>query len=197
MKPSDSKAARAARKRKSRALEKEREEKAIRHAADLDKLSVAERIEVDQIVKATVARVKAEEPARVAAVIAKHVAKAAKEEAKREPLTSVRADSDGKLIRENIHIPDNPSRWHEERERERPRIEARDPQRPAEGKLMCQWTMAELAAEKNYQRRRNTPHGGGGSSAHGFADPFGIVSHNVRGEGSGSTNFFGWPDDSI
>lgn len=114
MKPSNSKAALAARQRKSRQGKKDKAERARQHAAAVEKLDIPERILIDQIVKAQAAMVKAHAPARIAAVIEKTIKKTAAKDALKsalnisEPPTYLsyrRPDSDGRLVEERIPIP--------------------------------------------------------------------------------------------
>lgn len=100
MKPSASKAAVAARQRKSRALKKERAEKTVRHAAQMDALPVAERIQIDQITKQVGIDRVAQKKARAAALIA-----LAEREALKEPLRTVTV-KDGRIVEEYIEIPE-------------------------------------------------------------------------------------------
>ena len=97
MKPSASKARVAARVAKHRQRVKDKAEMNRQQQANLDKMDVPERILYDMTVSALLDSAKAQMPAKVAAVIAKAEIKARKEE---EQLTTVRTDSDGKIVRE-------------------------------------------------------------------------------------------------
>lgn len=163
MKPSNSKSALAARQRKSRQGKKDRAERDRQHAAALDKLSVTERLDVDRIVKETSARVKAEAPARVAAVIAKAAAKHAKEEAE-EQLTTMHKDRDGNIVRERMRdrygevIQNRPEPAPAPQPARRgPLTHAERVAPPFSGKPMNQWTMAELEAHKQAHRTMYAP----------------------------------------
>jgi len=84
MKPSSSKTRVAARVAKHRRVKKERAARDTRAAEDFGKLSTLEQITVHDIVKAQAKWTKAENPARIAAVITKHEAKVAKWAAAKE-----------------------------------------------------------------------------------------------------------------
>ena len=201
MKPSNSKSAVAARVAKHRRIKKEKAERDKRAADDFGKLSTLEQIAVHDIVKANKARVKAEAPARVAAVIAKAEAKARKE----EQLTVARKDSDGRLVYERIPIPQH-----------RGTVSTEVPKRSAPAPVIvvdngrpCQG-QGDPAIKKVLIQRRGTgrkewclpdqvPSGAHvfnpeerGST--GFAYGIGL-DHMQRGQGS--VDKFGWPSDSI
>lgn len=189
MKPSASKAAVAARQRKSRALKKEKTENVIRHAAQMDALPVAERIQIDQITKQVGIDRVAQKKARAAALIA-----LAEREALKEPLTVTTHDSAGNQRQEQIHIPQEPSRWELDREREQEFTKKQSgldvPGRPPPGKPMSLWTMSELAAHKLYNQLKFAPRG-----ASHPAQTWDGVQDQIRREAA--TDMFGWPIDSI
>ena len=171
------------RKRKSRAKQREQKQR------DYARVTANDVLDLDPTPRKTEAETKTKTADKIAKLVADAAEKAdlvdkivatAKGEAP-EVLTIVKPDRDGRPVTETIPIPKlrNPKLQH-----------------LAEFGAERQRAIAQQRFAEQDRANPCNPQHLGGSTAHGFADPWGIVSQNIRAE-KRTGNIFGWPDDSI